>query len=118
MDIQARNSTALAFMATAMLAIAAGTSAVPALAASPAPVAQQTLSYSHLDLNSTAGVRNLYGRIRKAAEAVCGPRQATGSRVTLQQWRDCRDRAVSEAVARLDKPALNAYHRRRAAAAG
>jgi UrcA family protein len=118
MDISDKNTSVSASIAMLILTIVATTVAEPAMAATPTLVTQRVLNYSHLDLNSTAGVRNLYSRIRTAAEVVCGDRQRVGSRITAQRWRDCRDRAVSDAVARLDKPSLNAHHQRRAAAAG
>ena len=104
--------------ALATIALAAAMPASSALAASPNEVRQQSLNYSDLNLNSMSGVRRVYARIRKAASAVCGERQGVGSRITQRDWQDCYDRAVADAVAKLDKPALNAYHQRRAGAAG
>lgn len=108
-------SRCISLLVLTTLAAAASTSSI---AAPPTDTRQTVLNYSDLNLNSTSGVRRVYARIRKAAETVCGERHAVGSRVTQQDWRDCYDRAVAEAVARLDKPALNAYHQRRAGAAG
>jgi UrcA family protein len=118
MDIRTTNFRGTARIALLALTIVAGTSAENASSASSASVQQRVLHYSHLDLNSMDGVRVLYGRLRDAAEAVCGDRQRVGSRITSQDWRECRDRAISDAVARLDKPALSAYHQRRIATAG
>ena len=117
MGIQGNNLTTSAFIATVMLTIFAAMTAGPAVAAAPTPVQQKVLTYSHLDLNSMAGIRRLYSRIQKAAATVCGNRRPAGSRITSQQWRNCRDVAVSDAVARLNKPALSAYHQRRTAGA-
>lgn len=74
----------------------------------PHPV---TVKYADLDLNQPADVRILYHRVRLAAGESCGISEITGSHAKLPSWRQCVARAVDEAVTRLDRPALTAYHR-------
>ncbi len=105
------------FISLLLLTTLAAAASASSVAAPPTDTRQTVLNYSDLNLSSISGVRSVYARIRKAAETVCGDRHASGSRITQQDWRDCYDRAVADAVARLDKPALNAYHQRRAGAA-
>lgn len=118
MTTQTHASAASRFISLMLLTTIAATGSAMSFAAPPTETRQTVLNYSDLNLNSMSGVRRVYARIRKAAEAVCGDRQVAGSRITQQDWRDCYDRAVADAVAQVDKPALNAYHQRRAGAAG
>ncbi|MGA8705493.1 MAG: UrcA family protein [Steroidobacteraceae bacterium] len=75
----------------------------------------QTMSvsvrYADLDLSRPADVKVLYQRIGRAANAVCGERELTGSHLPLPSWRRCVADAVDHAVVQLDRPALSAYHR-------
>jgi UrcA family protein len=86
-----------------------------ALGASLHGPAGQTVSiavkYADLDLNRPADVKTLYQRIRHAAYGACGQRELTGSHSALPSWQQCVRDAVEQAVARLDRPALTAYHR-------
>jgi UrcA family protein len=64
--------------------------------------------YSDIDVTSSAGVRALFERIEDAADAVCG---GGADKVTKQQkddYAECRDIAVSGAVAKVRNPALTA----------
>lgn len=77
-------------------------------------VASETVVYTDLDLTRTSDAEVLIGRIKEAAYRVCGgdPRGHMGydlmpSRV---EWafRECREEAVSRAVARIDMPQVTA----------
>lgn len=118
MTMQNHNSAASRFISLLLLTTLAVAASAASIAAPPTDIRQKVLDYSDLDLNSMSGVRRVYARIRKAAEAVCGDQQVTGSRITQPDWRACYDRAVADAVAQLDEPALSAYHQRRVGAAG
>jgi UrcA family protein len=72
-----------------------------------------SVRYTDLDLDRPADVARLYQRIRLAAEDVCGPRLLTGSRVPEAGYQHCFADAVAQAVARVDRPALSAYHQQR-----
>ncbi len=73
--------------------------------------AQITVHFGELDLGQPAGAATLYRRIRVAAERVCGEPRLTGSRMVQPEWRACVARAISQAVATLDRPTLTAYYR-------
>jgi UrcA family protein len=82
-------------------------------AASAAEVHSISVRYADLDLDRPAGVARLYGRIRAAADNVCSPRVLTGSYVPQPDYQRCFADAVTQAVARVDRPALSAYHQQR-----
>jgi len=92
---------ALSFAATAH----AGAPAAPAL----------EVKVGDLDLNNPAGVSKLYRRLQIAAQKVCGPSEATGTRLVSREQRACVTDAVDGAVRQLNRPALTAYHQSHAA---
>jgi UrcA family protein len=67
--------------------------------------------FADLDLNQSRDIQVLYHRINLAAGVACGQRELTGSRLPLPSWQRCVASAVDSAVSRVDRPALNAYHR-------
>ena len=69
------------------------------------------VKYGDLDLNRPADVTVLYHRITRAADRACGERELTGSYLARPSWTRCVAAAVDQAVSRLDRPALTAYHR-------
>jgi UrcA family protein len=99
----------------AVLLLLAGTWQCDALAGPEAPTAggieQTTVHFADLNIDQTAGAAVLYGRIRFAAERVCGEPTLPGSRIPSPYWRRCVAQAVDRAVVGLDRPALTAYHR-------
>ena len=76
---------------------------------------QQSVSvrYADLNLDRPADVAKLYHRIADAAARACGPRELTGSHLVLPSYQRCLTDAVAQAVARVDRPALSAYHQQR-----
>jgi UrcA family protein len=81
-----------------------------AAGASAAELESRAVRYSDLDLTRAADVARLYQRISAAAEQACGPRLLTGSRLPQPSYLRCFNDAVARAVARVDRPALSAYH--------
>lgn len=67
-----------------------------------------TVPFADLDLRRQDGIAELYGRIHGAARRVCA-QQADEQRVEDQHFAGCVKRAVSTAVARLDRPMLSEY---------
>jgi UrcA family protein len=106
-----RSSYSIKSLAPALLAgffIVAAT--VPAVAA-PLGVAESTsVRYGDLDLDSAAGVAQLYARLQVAAEQVCDSRFHPGTHVVAASWRTCVAEALTQAVAAVDRPAVTAYH--------
>ena len=87
-----------ASIATALAAVA------PATAAPPSDpriqVVSETVRYTDLDLNTTAGARRLAFRIQMAANRVCGQIYLRGS----DDLPPCHRAAIVRAVAGLDAP--------------
>jgi UrcA family protein len=78
-----------------------------AFAAAPSrvgEVATKTVRFADLDLSTADGAQALYERIVTAARSVC---RDADSRVV----RECRARAVAEAVRGVGSPLLSAAHR-------
>ncbi len=92
--------------------------ALSVAAAHAAAPASQLVRYAELDLDRPAGVVLLHGRIQAAAQNVCGNPQRSGSRLPSAVWRACVATTVARTVARVDHPALSAYHASRQGAAG
>lgn len=72
--------------------------------------------FADLDLSHEAGVKALYRRIRSAADSVCAPLGDARLLARQAQWRTCRDRAIADAVARIDQPMLSQHYARLVAA--
>jgi len=82
----------------------------PAAAEAPLISESTAIRYGDLDLDKTAGVAQLYARMRTAAERVCGERYRPGTLVVEPAWRECVAAAVDTAVATLDRAAVTEYH--------
>jgi UrcA family protein len=95
------------------LLICGAEAALFATAASAAEVHSLSVRYADLDLDRPADVARLYQRIRVAADNVCGPRVLSGSNLPLPDYQRCFADAVAQAVVRVDRPALSAYHQQR-----
>jgi UrcA family protein len=71
-----------------------------------------TLQYRSAHLDTTAGVANLYRRIRAAAQRVCSPLEGRPLQNQVL-WKECVDHAVEGAVQAVHNEPLSAYHWRR-----
>jgi UrcA family protein len=61
--------------------------------------------YSDLDVSTTKGARTLYLRIRYAAETLCESAATWGKK----EGQACVNKAVNDAVARINAPVLTQY---------
>jgi UrcA family protein len=77
--------------------------------ASSQPIAHWSVSYpvrySDLDVSKMKGAKTLYLRIRYAAETLCESTATWGKK----EAQACVDKAVNDAVARVDAPLLTQY---------
>ena len=99
---------------------------IVAIAASPLAMADalvnvktETVRYDDVRLISTVGAAVLYGRLRNAADRVCGG-PVDGQQIAAQKrYRTCVDDAMSTAVSEVNNPLLSQYFesKRRAAPA-
>lgn len=67
-----------------------------------------TVQFADLDLDKPQGAATLFARIKTAAQAVCREFQGA-SPVEKARYKTCIKFAVSNAVARVDKPQLSDY---------
>jgi UrcA family protein len=63
------------------------------------------VGYSDLDVSTTKGAKTLYLRIRYAAETLCASAATWGKK----EGEACVNKAVSDAVARVNAPLLTQY---------
>jgi UrcA family protein len=70
---------------------------------------QRIVSYADLNLNSTAGAKTLYQRIRTAAKAVCGSPYERMHRMQ-KAARACVQHAIDDAVTQVGNRNLTALH--------
>ena len=91
----------LSLSALLLLAWSASTVAAPTRVGD---LPTKTVRFADLDLATAVGAETLYGRIRTAARIVC--REQPPSAV-----RECRARAVDDAVSRLGNSLLSSVHR-------
>ena len=99
MKITARSALALS---TALLL--GGSTAALAAPSRVGEVATKTVKFADLDISTADGAQALYERIVTAARSVC---RDSDSRVI----RECRARAVADAVRGVGSPLLSAAHR-------
>jgi UrcA family protein len=85
--------------------------AQPAAAAdaTSANTVSYSVRYSDLDVSKMPGAKTLYLRIRYAAETLCESAATWGKK----EGEACVNKAVNDAVARVDAPLLTQYSQRR-----
>jgi UrcA family protein len=76
----------------------------PLFSGADAPL-QVTVHFADLDVTRPEGAAVLYRRIRSAAREVCFPIQSLGY-YSMQQAEACMDKAITDAVNTVDRPAL------------
>jgi UrcA family protein len=83
---------------------------LPAFAKDQIVTKSQVVRFGDLNLSSDAGIRTLYQRIRSAAKNVCAQ---TNDTMVLERknLRLCLDKAVGDAVDKINRPALTAMYR-------
>ena len=73
---------------------------------------QVTVEVADLNLAHPRGIETLYQRLQNASREVCGDPsiRVAGSARNSQQIRSCYDSALSNAVEKLDVPAIQTLH--------
>jgi UrcA family protein len=99
----------ISLIATALFGVLSSSFALRATADSLEPL-KETVKFGDLDISHPKGAAVLYTRIRMAAEKVCSPYDRSGlSAKTILNA--CIDKAVVDAVATVNEPALLAIYR-------
>ncbi len=75
----------------------------------PASTVSYPVGYSDLDVSTTKGANILYLRIRYAAETLCESAASWGKK----EGEACVNKAVNDAVARINAPVLTQYSQMR-----
>lgn len=96
-------STRSALVLSTCLLLGWSTSAFGAVGPDAA-VVSKTVKFKDLDVSKVAGARALYGRISAAAREVCRAQP-------YNKVRNCRARAVDDAVVGVASPLLTSIHR-------
>ena len=68
-----------------------------------------TVQFADLNLSKDAGLATLFDRIKGAAERVCSAHSGGTTLRDQQQYAACVDFALSNAIARVDRPELTDY---------
>ncbi len=76
------------------------------------------VSYADLNIDSAAGAKVLYGRLRSAAQRVCAPFDDGRQTTFNHHFQACLRNALDSAVAQVNRPTLTAMHSRVSPAAG
>jgi UrcA family protein len=92
------------------LAIIVGTITLPAAADGRLVEESLEVRYADLDLDKQVGVASLYARLRDAAEQVCNLGAGPQALFLSSSERGCVTAALEDAIAKVDRPALTAYH--------
>jgi UrcA family protein len=101
-----------AFSVAVSLALPAAAEEAPEAAIPQAGTGIHSISiqYATAELNSEKGRTNLYGKIRQAAEEVCGPAglREAGSLTMASRNRRCIEEAMSAAIGQVESSQLAA----------
>jgi len=110
-SIKTQSKLVKAILAASFLSLGCAAIGANALAADSPAAATVTYSvgYSDLDVSTTKGAKTLYLRIRHAAETLCESTATWGKK----EGQACVNKAVEDAVARVDAPLLSQYHQLR-----
>ena len=89
--------------------VSSGLASLPAAAAAYEPPTV-TVKFADLDVSHPQGATALYHRIRAAAESVCSPFEQIPGLQGKTQLDACIDKAVADAVFKVNVPALTAVY--------
>jgi UrcA family protein len=106
--IKTQSKFAKIVVVASFLGLAGTALAQPAMAveATPANTVSFSVGYSDLDVSTAKGAKTLYLRIRYAAETLCESAATWGKK----EGEACVNKAVNDAVARVNVPLLTQYN--------
>jgi UrcA family protein len=105
--IKSQSKMAKFIVAAGFLSLAGAAIGGTAIASEPTAASTVTypVGYSDLDVSTAKGAKTLYLRIRYAAETVCESAATYGKK----EGEACVNKAVNDAVARINAPRLTQY---------
>lgn len=92
------------------LSILTSTVCSVAMADTSVAVKSETVRYDDLRLISNVGAAVLYGRLKGAAERVCGGPMESSQIAQQKRYRACVDEALAKAVADVNHPVLSQFY--------
>jgi UrcA family protein len=106
-SIKTQSKLVNAILAASFVSLGWAANSANALASDSPAAATVTypVGYSDLDVSTTKGAKTLYLRIRYAAETLCESAATWGKK----EGSACVQKAVNDAVARVDAPLLTQY---------
>jgi UrcA family protein len=105
-----KSLVAAGFLAISCAAIGANALALePTTAATTNWPVTYPVGYSDLDVSTMMGAKTLYLRIRFAAETLCESASTWGKK----EGQACVNKAIEDAVVRINRPLLSQYHQLR-----
>jgi UrcA family protein len=109
--IQSSTRMVSSLVVVTVMGLACTANAGVARAADPGQYLTEKVAYGDLNLDTAAGAKTLYVRLRYAAKNVCAPvvaepRDLNGYHI----WQNCVDGALASAVGQINKPLLSALH--------
>ena len=109
--IKTRSKSIASIVTTGLVILGWSAGAAPVQAAEQIDPLTKIVAYGDLNLETEAGARVLYSRLRNAAKDVCEPMESRYlSRKSL--WQSCFDNALTNAVAQVNKTRVTALHNR------
>ena len=99
-------------LTTTMMIVALGLGSQLTHAAPPQDVHFIDVHFADLDLTRSEAVVVLYQRLQAAAKTVCASLDARDL-ASQMSFKGCVETAIGSAVAKVDRPALTAYHKAR-----
>jgi UrcA family protein len=109
-------ASALVLCSTATLCCSVPAEAADGGSSQAAPL-KYAVRFQDLDLSRMEHVTTLYGRLLQAARALCEPSRSPGMTVSAEpaaEAASCVDKAIDDAVTRINRPLLTQYRRSRA----
>jgi UrcA family protein len=108
-EIRTQSKSIASIVAASLVAIGWVATAGVAHAAEGVEPLTRTVAYGDLNLDTEAGARVLYSRLRIAANGVCSP--LAGRNLSLRsRWQACYDNAMASAVAQVNHTAVTVLY--------
>jgi UrcA family protein len=109
--IKTRSKSIASIVTTGLVILGWSAGAAPVQAAEQIDPLTKIVAYGDLNLETEAGAKVLYSRLRNAAKDVCEPMESRNlSRKNL--WQSCFDNALTNAVVQVNQTRVTALHNR------
>ena len=107
--IKSQSHSITSVIAASLLMLSWAASSAQALAADDIVIGVKKVSYGDLNLDTEAGAKVLYHRLRRAAGELCTSLESMDA-VLRATWTACYHNAMNSAVASVNKPRVTVLH--------